>query len=330
MLPGTTLPVSNVTFNELTSRWGKLQWFRALCDPKGLVPCCYNNVCTSRPKEDCKCPYCYDMRQPLHAELATWVPNDPTCKMTRFDTVEDTCRLLQNMTIFMFGDSLVRHIYIALLNILRQGTAHGVLKKTASPASVTRCDADFVHLGRCMGDIDADTWECNNTVRLLFREHSYIVQTNLTLKFVAELIGRPNSVVFVGNGIHDDYNYPEAANKVLLPLIRNLSSSPWPKLVWSAVHAPGLLKTPRVPSQSRESVVIYNKQLRSILEAHHVPVFDTFQLTDGVESFDGVHYGRGVNGVKAQILLNYLLQLRSNGEFPLERTPNLRPEIKIS
>ena len=36
-------------------------------------------------------------------------------------------------------------------------------------------------------------------------------------------------------------------------------------------------------------------------------VFDTFNLTEyGPFSFDGTHYGRAVNSLKAQLLLNYL------------------------
>lgn len=95
--------------------------------------------------------------------------------------------------------------------------------------------------------------------------------------------------------------------QLLVPLLKQASQSMWPKIVWSATHAPGLLKTPRVKSQSTESILKYNEKIRSILDVVGIPVFDTFKLTNGTVSFDGVHYGRGVNLAKAQIFLNYLL-----------------------
>jgi len=40
-----------------------------------------------------------------------------------------------------------------------------------------------------------------------------------------------------------------------------------------------------------------------------IPVFDFRQLGYFVHSFDGTHYGRGVNLMKNQVFLNYLSQL---------------------
>ncbi|BFZ16491.1 hypothetical protein BsWGS_19530 [Bradybaena similaris] len=312
----------NVTFNELIGRMNPLMWFRAMCDPNGPVPCCYHNVCSSRSVEDCRCQGCYDMRQPIHAELSTWVPSDPTCKIRPFDRASTACQLLHNMTIYMLGDSLVRHLYISLLTILRQGKVYGALKEEANVGVLEMCDPDFILLFRCMGWVDGDTWECNNTVRLKFLEHSRADASKYNLEQAGQLIGKPNTLLFIGIGIHNDYNASLVINEVLTPLIKHLSSSPWPKLVWSASHAPGIMKTPRVPAQSRESVLAFNNQLRPVLDAHKVPVFDTFQLTDGVMSFDGVHFGRGVNDVKAQIFLNYVHQLRSKGDTPVKGALN--------
>ena len=39
---------------------------------------------------------------------------------------------------------------------------------------------------------------------------------------------------------------------------------------------------------------------------------NSFNLTDKTASFDGAHYGKGVNDEKAQILLNYIMELRKS------------------
>ena len=104
--------------------------------------------------------------------------------------------------------------------------------------------------------------------------------------------------------------FPRIWSMSTSPPISPKTSSPWPRVVWSAMHAPGLLKTPRVPSQNRQSILRYNRDLRQLLGMRGVPVFDTFNLTDGTTSFDGAHYGKGVNDVKAQVFLNYILEQR--------------------
>lgn len=43
-----------------------------------------------------------------------------------------------------------------------------------------------------------------------------------------------------------------------------------------------------------------------------IPIMEFYNLTNGVMSFDGTHYGPGVNYLKGQIFLNYLLEIRSD------------------
>ena len=71
----------NVSFDALEGRMHNLHWFRALCNPDGDTPCCYGNRCVAREIESCRCDDCYDLRQPVNAELAEWVPKDPDCKV---------------------------------------------------------------------------------------------------------------------------------------------------------------------------------------------------------------------------------------------------------
>ena len=307
----------NVSFDELEGRMNNLHWFRALCDPDGDTPCCYENSCVAKAVAECRCDSCYDMRQSIDAEFSEWKPRRPDCHVTRVQSPEAACHVLKNMTVYFIGDSFVRHLYISLLDLLRLHTSYGPIKRFTPPGIIITqgcnhtANKQYPYLQMCAKHIDRDVRECGGDVRLKFMEHIRAEHTNLTLKAVREIQGKENSFLFIGIGIHDDFNTTKIIKELVEPLLSLLkTSSSWPRVVWSAMHAPGLLKTPRVPSQNRQSILRYNRDLRQLLGVWGVPVFDTFNLTDGTTSFDGAHYGKGVNDVKAQVFLNYVLEQR--------------------
>ncbi|KAH9496847.1 hypothetical protein Btru_010416 [Bulinus truncatus] len=300
----------NVTFDELEGRMYELQWFRALCDPSGDTPCCFNNHCVNKDAEQCKCDLCYDLRHPIHAELATWIPSDSKCQMKSLTPVWEVCHLLNNMTIYIIGDSLLRHVYVSLLTLIRSDKYYGPLLQYTSPGIIQMCDRDFVYLHMCMNHIDRDTWECDRSVKLKFFEYVRASQSNLALSAILELAGKPNSLVVLGIGIHDNFNSASIVKDLIQPILNIVSRSKWPKIVWSSTHSPGVMKSAHITNQSTESILQYNAIIKTALQGSEIPVFDTFRLTNGTMSFDGVHYGRGVNDVKTQILLNYILELR--------------------
>lgn len=73
----------NVEFEGTISVNQGPKWFRALCNPDGDSPCCFENKCVSKPLESCRCEHCFDVRQQVHAELSTWVPTDPSCTVSK-------------------------------------------------------------------------------------------------------------------------------------------------------------------------------------------------------------------------------------------------------
>ncbi|CAL1545460.1 unnamed protein product, partial [Lymnaea stagnalis] len=119
----------NLSFDELEGRMHDLHWFRALCDPEGDTPCCFHNRCVAMTTDACQCHQCYDLRQQIHAELAEWKPSDPECQMTSFTGPDDVCHILHNMTVYVIGDSLLRHVYTSLLTLVRQGKHYGPLEQ---------------------------------------------------------------------------------------------------------------------------------------------------------------------------------------------------------
>ncbi|KAL8592914.1 hypothetical protein ACOMHN_050741 [Nucella lapillus] len=59
----------------------------------------------------------------------------------------------------------------------------------------------------------------------------------------------------------------------------------------------------------------YNKAIQQFLDLHNVSMFDTFNLTDNVMSFDGTHYGYGLNVMKVNIFLHYIQELVALGKW---------------
>lgn len=123
------------------------------------------------------------------------------------------------------------------------------------------------------------------------------------------------TIVIAGIGIHNDYNAEAVWQLYLQPGLTAKSDSEWPKLLWLSPHCPGLLKTPRVPEQSRDYVMLFNDIIRARLMARGVPVLDTWEMTDGVTSFDGAHYGLGVNVEKVRVIVRYLQELSTKGKW---------------
>ncbi len=122
-------------------------------------------------------------------------------------------------------------------------------------------------------------------------------------------------MLILGLGIHENYNSGKTTRTFLAPLLKFMLQTQqiWPRVLWTGPHAPGLLKTPRIPQQNYQHVLKYNQVVNQYLDSWGIPVFDTFNLTNGVMSFDGAHYGLGLNNVKVQILLNYIQELAENG-----------------
>ncbi|PVD36281.1 hypothetical protein C0Q70_03259 [Pomacea canaliculata] len=294
----------NVTFPNVV--------YRALCDPNGDTPCCYNNVCTNKTQHQCTCTDCRDTRQPIHAEYATWRPSDPTCQL-RHLSHNEICELLDGATLYFIGDSFVRHVFTAFLLAARNNETHGAMAKNTPADLRSSCAGLFMFTEKvCRLHVDSDTNVCNNTAKVKLL---YYYSSGSASSVHDAIIGLNNvnrSIVFLGMGIHDHFNEEKVQKQVLLPLLQKMNSSSmtYSKLVWMGIHSPGLLGSPNFPYQSYEAVKRYNKFIGQFLREWHVPIFEAFNLTDGTASFDGEHYGLGVNRVKVQILLNYLLELR--------------------
>uniref|UniRef100_A0A2C9LMZ2 Uncharacterized protein n=1 Tax=Biomphalaria glabrata TaxID=6526 RepID=A0A2C9LMZ2_BIOGL len=94
-------------------------YYRALCEPEGETPCCFSYTCVNKTIYQCQGPWALDVRQVFQAEFATWIPDDPTCKMLDLRSEKQICQVLDNVTIYFVGESLTRMLYMSLLGLLR-------------------------------------------------------------------------------------------------------------------------------------------------------------------------------------------------------------------
>ncbi|XP_048246336.1 uncharacterized protein LOC124123395 [Haliotis rufescens] len=299
----------NVTHNGSKTA----EWIRALCDPKGTTPCCFNNKCAMKSVEECVCPDCYDMRQQKHAEYSTWTPSEPRHGYKEHSP-QEACSILSGSTILFVGDSLVRHVYTAMVLLVTGNMKDGAMNENV-PQNVRKvCSGMYMFTEKlCRLHLKHQLRSCNGTVNLELKVFFSATFGPHLKQRVANINSK--SLLFVGIGPHNYFNHKEVQEKFLLPTLTYMRNNtrPWPKVLWAASHAPGALKSPKVLAQSYDSVKRYNGNMEPFLRAWKVPIFDTFNMTDGMTSFDGQHYGLGMNVVKANVILSYLNELKNKG-----------------
>ncbi|KAL8616007.1 hypothetical protein ACOMHN_014969 [Nucella lapillus] len=120
-----------------------------------------------------------------------------------------------------------------------------------------------------------------------------------------------------GIGFHDDLAVTSIKTRLLQPILQALKSDPLapPHLLWAGLHSMGMMKSPSLKHQSNPEIRVFNRDMKQFLDQHNVSMFDTYNLTSNMMSFDGTHYGFGVNFMKAKILFHYIQELASQGRW---------------
>ncbi|GFO00119.1 hypothetical protein PoB_002662400, partial [Plakobranchus ocellatus] len=177
---------------------------------------------------------------------------------------------------------------------------------------VEHCDTYYRYFSKCSDVVPKSTVECGGSVHFYRDALWRASQIKKILEVFQRYVGKPNTFVIFGLGIHDMYHPDVTISKILEPVLGVLSKSPpWPRLIWVAPQAPGLQKTPLVKQQQIGSVAKFNSVVTPYLKLRGIPVLDGFNITkDSVMSYDGTHYGKGLNDLKAQLLFNFFKELR--------------------
>ncbi|XP_071118352.1 uncharacterized protein [Haliotis cracherodii] len=291
-----------------------IDFLRAMCSPTGPTPCCYNFKCVNKTEAMCRCKNCWDVRQQIHAEYSTWIPSDPRCQPREYSP-RQICQLLNGGTIRFLGDSLVRHIYTGLLMTVRGNFKDGGVRPTESREWNSKCSGmNMFEEKNCRRQLDAQPKNiCTGRVTLSWKKHELSRQWTELINDVTESLADRRTLFVVGIGIHEDYNSNKVKLEYLKPTLDRLrkNGTLWPKVLFVDMSAPGIMK--RSDTQSKPRVLQFNRDMEKFLKVYKVPVLKTFNMTDGVRSFDGTHYALGVNVVKANILLNYIQELSDSG-----------------
>ena len=297
----------------------------ALCDVNGSAPCC-NHVTKwcGVERDHCNCDRCTDFRKEIAAELFDWTPLNG-CAFTNF-TTEQACNLMSDRIsrLVLIGDSLVRHLFNALMILFTNDPERGSLSTSLN-------DGDNQEIENCQGVmqfVDGGTSSCHTkTVNaiprdkqrsfcggqykfdLLFKEYYNIDKATDILATVRRNLNKEKTIIAIGVGLHMDLNAEKVQKKIIEPVleIKKTSGARWPFILWISVHAHGSLKDTNynVPSHN-DRIARFNLDMEKYLLAFGISVFDTFNLTNGVRSIDGTHFGIGVNMMKAQLLINFL------------------------
>ncbi|XP_046566727.1 uncharacterized protein LOC124275289 isoform X1 [Haliotis rubra] len=286
------------------------RFLRAICSPTGPTPCCYNFKCVKKTEAQCRCKNCWDIRQQIHAEYSTWTPSDPRCRPQQY-SANQACNLLDGGTIRFIGDSLVRHIYTGFLMTIRGNFKDGGVKPTESKRWKSACSGmDMFEERNCRKRLDSKpTNICRGRVKLSWKKHYASRRWGELINDVTEGLADRRTLFVVGIGIHEDYNSTKVKMQYLKPTLDRLRKIGilWPKVLFVDMNAPGIMK--RSDTQSKPHVLRFNRDMEKFLNEYEIPVLKTYNMTDGVRSFDGTHYALGVNVLKANILLNYIQEL---------------------
>jgi len=293
----------------------------AQCDVNSDNPCCSpKGICST----DCSCNGCIDYPSTVYPELYQWKPSTPGCDTIPKNQNESCTFLSKHFTSVTFiGDSLIRHLYTAILIHLTNDDQFGGLSSRLSQTEKMKCQFDL-QFGETLcrakipftpDDIKANNKFCpvvKNKIDIRLSESYDILHAKEAYKIVEPRFAEKHPLIILGVGLHDNLD-PVAIQKGYLEPIIKLSSTFYhsnPVFVWANVHYGGLLKPLQYESfQGNHKAIPFNKAMQIYCKENGIHVFETFELSRGVFSFDGQHYGSSLNKVKIQSLMKGLSKI---------------------
>ena len=192
----------------------------------------------------------------------------------------------------------------------------------AMPVKASKKDREF-----CYGDLQIAIKKCNLEVvahrideltpnsicggkinfhlDLVENYKKYLPDTDM--KQIRQYLGRNNSFVVLAVGLHYRLDVDKVIDVYINKVLDVIESegNGWPKIIWMGIHAvPNFLLME--PLFHNEGILKFNKQIHEYLRRRDVAVIDTFDMSKRLLSYDGLHYGLGLNFLKVNMILNYL------------------------
>lgn len=298
---------------------------KSQCKPFSRHPCCREDIgWCGKGDMFCNCKSCVNYDSLMYAELSTWTPKN-NCRIRKLDP-NDTCWFLQQRftSLTFIGDSLVRHLFSALLIHLTQDRVYGALKANQSRRVLDFCKAEsqFVDsschtkLATKWSDIRRNEKYCpsmQKKVKLSFTQAYSTRQTELAISTIKSALHEERPLFLIGIGIHEQFNVTNVIDNYLKPILRlrnTHNNNTQPDFIWFNTHAAGPLKPLMFQAtQGNKNILSFNRQLREFCNRNNIVVFDTFNMTADVHSFDGTHYGSELNLLKVDLLINSLMSM---------------------
>jgi hypothetical protein len=273
---------------------------------------------------------CQNSTEFLRTHLLGLPVNDTTqCgRHTTYDS-QEACDIASSYSqILFFGESVCRHVAMALLSILRDNLNSGATKDWEVPPE-KNCSGEMQY----SEDMACRQYNLVNSFWLAGSENASRafcpgrrVYTRLLEWWLVEDVQaylgsantndhsrldriEPYSVLAIfPPGLHADMRNPDhMLRNYVQPIADAAQRVPGTMVVIIGVHS----MAPNMPSQYADKqceavIVPFNHALRQYAEARKFGYLDIYNLTKGFLSCDGVHYGAEANLLKAQLLLNYL------------------------
>ncbi|XP_076818556.1 uncharacterized protein LOC143464584 isoform X1 [Clavelina lepadiformis] len=304
----------------------------SLCDACGGKPCCSNQqggVCVSTSKKfECKCKSCIDMRFYKHAELSAWELDDPRCWWRNYSAIE-ACHVIEQSPfndIYYVGDSFMRNMFMTTLMLLVGDPVRGAWPKKMTEEAKHLCmSCQMYKLPICrkiisdMNDVADPGSLCGgkspsfNHKVLTYYSNDY---KDEFINLVNTLAGKNGTLIMLGVGYHMSCLAKPVIDNFLNPALsaighyytsNKLTGPRWPRIFFVLPMPTGLLKPPQhLDMQNDVKMRQLAIEITKYCKERDIPVFDFRALGKHVHSFDGTHYGLGVNLMKIQILINYL------------------------
>jgi len=232
--------------------------------------------------------------------------------------------------IHFVGDSFVRNMFVTLLMLLSDDTERGAWSRNMREDQMVYCRHERYILYEECRDMIRDIRQLRYPEKLCDgHQPNFTVSAKVTysgkaredfINATRDLAGKPGNLVLLGMGIHMGLKADVVISRIIEPGLQSRdkfyanktmpAASKWPQIIYVIPMRSGILKPVRyLVRQDDHTLWDFADKVSTYCRENDIPVLDFRSLTNNVHSFDGGHYGIGVNLMKNQIFLNYLSSL---------------------
>ena len=216
----------------------------------------------------------------------------------------------------------MRQFFGGLLMHLTDDRLYGTLISTLNQQVFSECKGELQYMEKYLCRMSfAKQWaDIKNNQRYCqfskqkpksqFEELYNIENIRNAIPVIENIVLESNPLLVAGIGLHEKFDSSRIIEGYLKPLLNAVKKNKNATLIWVA-SPPATDMKPAfyLRTQSSLHVKQYNNAMEQFCQENNVSFFNTFEMTKGVYSFDGTHYGTELNLVKFRLFIKYLLML---------------------